>query len=268
VRRGLTQVLGRAKRNIGFSLLFGRRGAARRSAPRLAKGAPRVSGAPVPATVWPCRLRPHQPLLFRKRPATTWLPLPNNSSKPTPLRGFVERSGRSAIWASATLPQRCGLTQVLAPIMQNQPVVRTAITFLLVCPSVVWLLGCALWLVGAPASSGSWLSPYVVMLAFLSLVSAYVAAAGPALAIGAAFGSANNRWSMPALASLALGFALGFVAAGAGAYIVTRVDPTISAPPLSVGLAGGVAALVAALVVVRRLGANNSSKPTPLRGAA
>jgi hypothetical protein len=42
---------------------------------------------------------------------------PNSSSKPNPLRSFVERSGRSAIQAPAILAQRVGLTQVLGGLV-------------------------------------------------------------------------------------------------------------------------------------------------------
>ena len=38
---------------------------------------------------------------------------PNNSSKPTPLRGVVVTSSHPSVPASATLPQRRGLIQAL-----------------------------------------------------------------------------------------------------------------------------------------------------------
>ena len=149
---------------------------------------------------------------------------------------------------------------------------ESAFTFALFSPLLFWAVGGSYLLMSTSAAStsslGAWLSPYVAMLAFLSLVSAYVVAAGPALAVGAAFGwvHSHHRMSLPAAA--VLGFCLGFVAAFATAFALARVDGTISVPPTAAGVVGGLSALVSALLTRRRLGANNSFKPNPLRGSA
>jgi hypothetical protein len=154
----------------------------------------------------------------------------------------------------------------------NRKVVESALTFALVSPLLIWAVGCAYLLMSTSAAStlslGAWLSLYVAMLAFLSLVSAYVVAAGPALVVGAAFGwvHSHHRLSLPAAA--VLGLCLGFVAAFSAAFVLARVDGTIFAPPVAAGVVGGLSALVSALLTRRRLGANNSFKPNPLRGSA
>ena len=154
----------------------------------------------------------------------------------------------------------------------GQQVVKSAVTFALVCPLVVWIVGGAYLLISTSTSAdftlGAWLSPYVAMLAFLSLVSAYVVAVGPAMAAGAAFGWLYGHRAMSPLVAAVMGFALGFCVAFSTAYIAAWLNASISLPPSAVGLVGGFSALMAALVAVRRLGANSSFKPKPLRGSA
>ena len=155
---------------------------------------------------------------------------------------------------------------------RNQQVIESALIFALVCPALIWVASCAYLLINTHATNGSssaaWLPSYVAMLAFLSLVSAYVAAVGPSLAVGAAFGWVHGRFAMsPAIATV-VGFGLGFIIAFSVAYILVRVDATISAPPAVLGLVGGFSALVSALIALRRLGANKSFKPNPLHGSA
>jgi hypothetical protein len=63
----------------------------------------------------PCRLRPHQQVLFRQRPAAPWLQLPNYSSKPTLLR---YGNGGTEKRATVAFTTQRGLTQVLG-LMTN-----------------------------------------------------------------------------------------------------------------------------------------------------
>jgi hypothetical protein len=152
----------------------------------------------------------------------------------------------------------------------SQQVAESALTFALLSPALIWAAGCVYLLiyVQAPSSpSSSWLSPHVAMLAFLSLVSVYVATIGPALAVGATFGWVRGRFGMsPPLASL-VGFGLGFAVAFAAAHVVARMNSTFSVAPGAVGMVAGLSALVSALVVLRRLRANNPFEPPSLREA-
>jgi hypothetical protein len=154
----------------------------------------------------------------------------------------------------------------------DQQVVKSALTFALISPALIWVGSGVYLLINTHTTNGSspgaWLSPYVAMLAFLSLVSAYVAAVGPSLLVGAAFGWVHGRRAMSPPIAAAVGFGLGFITAFAAALVLARVDARVSAPPAVVGLVGGLSALVSALVALRRLGANNSFKPKPLRGSA
>jgi hypothetical protein len=154
----------------------------------------------------------------------------------------------------------------------NQQVIKSALIFALVCPALIWAASVVYFLINTNAtngaSSGDWLSPYVAMLAFLTLVSAYVAAVGPSLAVGAAFGWVHGRRAMSSPIAAVVGFGLGFIVAFSVAHAFLRVDATVSGPPVVVGLAGGLSSLVSALIALRRLGANNSFKPSPHQGGA
>jgi hypothetical protein len=153
----------------------------------------------------------------------------------------------------------------------QRQVLNHAILFGLVGPAIVWAGACIYFAVGTSASNGTpveWLSPYVAMLAILSLVSAYVAAIGPALLVGALFGWLRGRFELSSVAGAAVGFCLGFVVAFGATYALLKADQSLATPPATAGLIGGAAAFLCALVASRRMGANNSSKPTPLRGAA